>query len=68
MSQDQSKVSRRRLFAGATTVGAVAAVASVLPSVQSVEPQPAQPADKPHRGGGYHMSEHIKRYFQTTRI
>jgi len=68
MSQHQEKVSRRKLFAGATTVGAVAAVASVLPGVQPTvqEGEPAQ--RKPERGGGYRLSEHVKRYFQTTRI
>jgi hypothetical protein len=68
MRQDQSQLSRRKLFAGATTVGAVAAVASVLPTVKPAAPQPEPVAEKPTRGGGYRLSEHVKRYFQTTRI
>ncbi|MFN4005529.1 MAG: formate dehydrogenase [Hylemonella sp.] len=68
MSQNQANVSRRKLFAGATTVGAVAAVATVLPGVQPTVQEDAQPQRKPERGGGYHLSEHVKRYFQTTRI
>ena len=70
MDQNQTaKHSRRSLFAGAATVGAVAAVASVLPKVV---PQVAASAEldlpKPERGGGYTVSEHVKRYYQTTRV
>lgn len=69
---DQSptaKHSRRSLFAGAATVGAVAAVASVVPKVLSPTATPAV-ADlpKPERGGGYSLSEHVQRYYQTTRV
>jgi hypothetical protein len=64
-----AKHSRRSLFAGAATVGAVAAVTSVLPKAL---PQAAAPAvanlPKPERGGGYALSEHVKRYYQTTRV
>ena len=68
-SSQTAKQSRRSLFAGAATVGAVAAVASVLPKAL---PQAATPAvaelPKPERGGGYALSEHVKRYYQTTRV
>ena len=64
-----AKHSRRSLFAGAATVGAVAAVTSVLPKAM---PQAAAPAvaelPKPERGGGYALSEHVKRYYQTARV
>jgi hypothetical protein len=64
-----AKPSRRSLFAGAATVGAVAAVASVLPKVAPALAAPAQAAlPKPERGGGYTLSEHVKRYYQTTRV
>lgn len=68
MKEPQGKLSRRTLFAGAGTAGAIAAVATVMPSAQSVAPaaQDARPA--PTKGGGYHMSEHIKRYFKTTLV
>ncbi|WP_066266261.1 hypothetical protein [Hydrogenophaga palleronii] len=60
---------RRTLFAGASTVGALAAAATLLPRVLPEEataaaPKPAAPAN----GGGYSLSEHVKRYYQTTRI
>jgi hypothetical protein len=68
MSQPQSKLSRRKLFAGAGAVGAVAAVATVLPAmVQDTEtaPQAKQP---PEKGGGYQLTEHVKRYYKSTLI
>lgn len=68
MSQAQGKLSRRTLFAGAGTAGAVAAVASMLPATKPAEmvQQATQPA--PAKGGGYQLSEHVKRYYQTTKI
>lgn len=68
MSQAQGKLSRRTLFAGAGTAGAVAAVASLLPAAQPVENAAQQPKAAPAKGGGYHLSEHVKRYFKTTQI
>lgn len=68
MSQSQGKLSRRTLFAGAGTAGAVATVASLMPAVKPVEPADQQPRVAPAKGGGYHLSEHVKRYFKTTQI
>lgn len=67
MSTENSKLSRRTLFAGAGTVGAVAAATSLLPSVQNMAPPILQKA-KPERGGGYELSEHVKRYYKTTLV
>jgi len=68
MSQAQGKLSRRTLFAGAGTAGAVATVASMLPAAKSVAPAEVQAKVAPAKGGGYQLSEHIKRYYQTTQI
>lgn len=63
------KLSRRVLFAGAGTAGAVAAVASVLPAVAVPQPAaPEAPRQSPERGGGYVLSEHVKHYYQTARL
>jgi outer membrane receptor protein involved in Fe transport len=62
------RLSRRVLFAGAGTAGAVAAVASALPLVQSQAPAAEVPRQPPERGGGYVLSEHVKRYYRTTRL
>ncbi|MBU1358872.1 MAG: formate dehydrogenase [Gammaproteobacteria bacterium] len=61
--------SRRRFFFGAATVGAAAAAATVLPvgtppAELSQAPDVARPA--PEKGGGYSLSEHVKRYYKTT--
>jgi len=68
MSSKTSALSRRSLFSGAATVGAVAAATAVLPGVVS-QVAPAAPATpKPTRGGGYTLSEHVQRYYKTTRV
>lgn len=67
MSESTSKLSRRTLFAGAGTAGAVAAAASFLPQVREALPElTAKP--KPEKGGGYSVSEHVKRYYKTTLV
>jgi hypothetical protein len=70
MSQNSPKLSRRTLFAGASTVGALAAVATVLPKVTTgnAAPPVAVKPPPPERGGGYHLSEHVKRYYKTTMV
>ncbi|MBO9649033.1 MAG: formate dehydrogenase [Variovorax sp.] len=60
--------SRRGFFLGAATVGVAAAAVTALPKVApspdasaaSPEPKPA-----PEKGGGYSLSEHVKRYYKT---
>ena len=68
VSQLANSVSRRKLFAGASTLGVVAATASLLPSVGSdiASRPPARTA--PAKGGGYTLSEHVKRYYKTTLV
>ncbi|AOS80423.1 formate dehydrogenase [Hydrogenophaga sp. PBC] len=68
-AEGRSRLSRRTLFAGAGTVGAVAAVASVMPGASGApEPAAAEPKPAPERGGGYTLSEHVQHYYRTTRI
>ncbi len=61
-------LSRRRWFAGAGAVGAVAAVAAVAPKAVVQTEAAEATASGPRSGGGYRLSEHIKRYYQTTRV
>ena len=69
MQESKPALSRRSLFAGAATVGVVAAATSVLPTaVQNVAAKLAPELPKPERGGGYSLSEHVQRYYQTTRV
>jgi hypothetical protein len=62
-----SPLSRRTLFAGAGTAGALAAAAAVLPGTKAVvaEAATAVPAEGT---GGYQLTEHVKRYYQTARV
>jgi hypothetical protein len=68
MTEPSQSVSRRKLFAGATTLGAVAVTASFLPGIQSAAPVPLETKAPPAKGGGYTLSEHVKRYYKTTLI
>ena len=61
-------LSRRVLFAGAGTAGAVAAVSAVLPLSAPQVPATEAPRQPPERGGGYRLSEHVQRYYKTARI
>ncbi|RPE72966.1 secreted protein [Tibeticola sediminis] len=68
MRTSPEKLSRRRLFGGAATAGAVAAAATLLPSVREVAPEAAHPVpDDARRPSGYSLSEHVRRYYQTAR-
>ncbi len=63
----KSKLSRRHVFAGAGTAGALAAVAAVLPRT----PQPVVAAVKPEpvaQEGGYQLTQHVLKYYQTARV
>ena len=66
--QDQAAPSRRGFFMGAAAVGATAAAVTAMPglSTPSAELNTLPPA--PENGGGYSLSEHVKRYYQTTRV
>ncbi|MEO7853122.1 MAG: formate dehydrogenase [Rubrivivax sp.] len=63
-------LSRRRVFAGAGTAGALAAAAVVLPSArqaaETVEPVAALPTDDAH--GRYQLTQHVQRYYQTAKV
>ncbi|MBA3595130.1 MAG: formate dehydrogenase [Pseudomonadota bacterium] len=68
MQDSQPTPSRRGFFFGAAVTGAAAAAAIALPGVQLPEAATAEPKPAPEKGGGYKLSEHVKRYYQTTRI
>jgi hypothetical protein len=68
MSEPKSKLSRRTLFAGAGTAGAVAAAATLLPGAMPEPVPPTALKEPPARGGGYQLTEHVKRYYKTTLV
>lgn len=69
MSKTTPRLSRRAFLAGAATAGAAAAVgAAALPGAAKQPSSVASTPPAPERGGGYHLSEHVKRYYKTTLV
>ena len=62
-------LTRRTVFVGAGTVGALAAVAAVLPrdpALAAAAPTAAHTDAASPRG--YHLSEHVQAYYKTARV
>ena len=69
MPESQSKPSRRGFMMGAAVASAATAAVVTLPKIATPEAPAAEarpPA--PENGGGYHLSEHVKRYYKTTLV
>jgi hypothetical protein len=65
----QPELSRRRLFAAGGTAGALAAVAAALPLAPGADvPQAAGPQPEAEPAGGYQLTQHVLRYYETTRV
>ncbi len=65
--KDSPAIQRRQLLGGVGTVGALAAAATMLPTRQDTK-SAADAAGAPEPGGGYRITEHVLRYYQTTKI
>ena len=61
-------LSRRRVFAGAGTAGALAAAAVAVPLSRQAQPVVAAAKAAPEKGGGYQVTQHVLDYYQTTRV
>jgi hypothetical protein len=68
MDKVQPKLSRRTIFAGAGTAGALAAVAAVLPKAPAEAPPVAATGPIEADKGGYQVTQHVLRYYQTARV
>lgn len=68
MNDPQSKLSRRRVFAGAGTLGALAAAATVLPVAKEAAPAAGEAKSEAEQPAGYRLTAHVQRYYQTTKI
>ena len=69
MSESQPKPSRRGFMTAAAVAVTAAGAVATLPKRATPDPvagEPTPPA--PENGGGYHVSEHVKRYYKTTRV
>lgn len=64
----QAQLSRRRVFAGAGAAGALAGVAVLASRTEPAAPVAQAPQPAPEAGGGYQLTEHVKRYYQTTKV
>lgn len=64
---EPARVGRRTMFLGAGAAGALAAAAAALPTGQVAAPV-AQAAQPEPADGGYRLTEHVQRYYQTARV
>lgn len=67
MSNEQTKASRRGFFISASVLGAGVAAATWVKR-QAPEALAEAPKPAPEKGGGYSLSEHVKRYYKTTLV
>ena len=69
MSESQAKPSRRGFVLGAAVAGAATAAVVTLPGTATPELPVAEKAPPaPEKGGGYRVTEHVKRYYKTTQV
>ena len=68
MQNSLPKPSRRGFVFGVAATGAAAAAIVALPGVSEPESSLQLPKPAPQKGGGYSLSEHVKRYYQTTLV
>jgi hypothetical protein len=67
---DSPTMHRRKLLGAAGTTGALAAASTWLAARQG-EPEAQAVADDkaaPQQGGGYRVTEHVLRYYQTAKV
>lgn len=69
-TRQDNRLSRRQAVAGAGAVGALAAAAAALPLVQREAGTSVAAAGTSAEGGktGYQVTQHVLRYYETTRI
>ena len=68
MQDNAPKPSRRGFFFGAAVAGAAVAAVASLPRLHETQATSAVPKPPPEKGGGYSLTDHVQRYYKTTRI
>lgn len=63
-----SLLARRHVFVAAAGMGGLAAAAVVLPRFTSTTPAIVEPKTPPDQRGGYQLTHHVQRYYETTRV
>jgi hypothetical protein len=53
---------------GAGAAGAAAVAATAIPQAPKADAVAAAPAAVPDQGGGYRLSPHVMRYYQTAKV
>ena len=67
---EQPALHRRKLLGAAGTTGALAAAATLLATRKDATDATvgATPKDDAEQGGGYRLTPHVQRYYQTTKV
>jgi hypothetical protein len=70
MSKSQTGRSRRGFMLGAAVASAATAAVVAVPKMAApaAEAPVAEKPPAPANGGGYHVSEHVKRYYKSTLV
>jgi hypothetical protein len=68
MNRPVAALSRRGLMTAAAAAGAVVATAHLARVDDAAPSATPLPGAKPAGAEGYRLTEHIKRYYQTTRV
>jgi len=68
MSHAAALLPRRKVFGVAAGAGALVAAAAVLPPSASSPPDIAEPKAQPEQRAGYQLTQHVLRYYETTRL
>lgn len=63
--ENNHKIGRRGFFTGLGLVAGIGLAAKLIPKS---EPLPQESSSEARQGGGYRLSEHIKKYYRTTAI
>jgi len=61
-------LSRRGMLVGAGAAGAAAVAVATVPQAVQAPVAAASPQAAPEQGGGYRLSPHVMRYYQTTKV
>lgn len=68
MSEPKNRISRRTALAAGGAIGAMAAAVTLLPETVPETVFRAQGAEPLAKGGGYQLTEHVKRYYRTALV
>ncbi len=68
MKSEKTKTARRGFLLGAGTAGVAGATVIATRSVGSARQVAATKPDTDGRGGGYHVSDHVRSYYRTTKV